>query len=217
MLLNAFVHIIESPSSNDLLNGDTQGRVLDEAFRLAGIPSKYNLVTNLETFKEALSTRLDSACSELEGFPILHFVMHGDAEGIQLTNGEDITWKDLNKLITPYKKYMGGWSIICMSTCEGYYAKSMDENIDNVPPLFALIGNTSKIEYSDAAVAYITFYHLLFKGIDIGHCVESMKVASGDENFVLINGLEIKTSYMEYIEKQISSIRKRKIFFMSDY
>lgn len=45
MLFTAgFVHIIESPSANDILEERTEGKALGEFLRLAKIPYCYNLV-----------------------------------------------------------------------------------------------------------------------------------------------------------------------------
>lgn len=69
-------------------------------------------------------------------------------------------------------------------------------------PFWALVGNTADTGWSDAAVAYITFYHLLFKGKDVASCVEAMKVASGDSNFVVFSGQHAKESWINFQRQQ---------------
>jgi hypothetical protein len=70
---------------------------------------------------------------------------------------------------------------------------------DNEPPFWALVGNTASATWADAAIAYISFYHLFFKGFDIKTCVESMKLASGDRNFVLHLGVDTKAGWDAFV------------------
>jgi hypothetical protein len=88
--MNGFVYVIESPSSLDLLDGRTEGRALCQALSLAEIPYWYSLVTDRESLGQAIGPRLVEAWKTLGGKPpILHFSMHGNQEGVALTNRED--------------------------------------------------------------------------------------------------------------------------------
>lgn len=199
MKMNGFVYIIESPSNRDLLDERTEGRVLREALKLANIDSRYSLATNLEMFKEALYHHLTKAWYKLQKPPIIHLSMHGDKNGIQLTSKEDLTWHELNQLLLPLKQYINGGFLICMSSCEGFYGFNIDMNHYDETVLFALVGNKEIVDYHDAAVAYITFYHLFFKEHlsenseeIIKKCVQAMNFASGNSNFDCIHGYQVK-------------------------
>ena len=89
--INGFVHIIKSPSSIDLLDGRTEGRVLSEALHLTEIPHWYSLAADRTMLLEALGPRLAAAWHQWRRFPILHLSMHGDAQGIALTSCEVLT------------------------------------------------------------------------------------------------------------------------------
>jgi hypothetical protein len=87
-MANAFVYVIESPSDTDLLDGRMEGRSLCESLQLAGIPHAYSLVTSQRTLSEALSTRIAEAMKKFPGrYPILHLSLHGNSNGVALTNG----------------------------------------------------------------------------------------------------------------------------------
>jgi len=68
-------------------------------------------------------------------------------------------------------------------------------------PFWALVGNSQSALWSDAAVAYITFYHLFFKGIAVEQCVDRMRVASGDDNFMVFTGQSLKADWTSLMEK----------------
>ena len=62
-----------------------------------------------------------------------------------------------------------------------------------------MLFRSGKAAWSDSAVAYISFYHLFFKGYPIETCVESMKVASGDHNFVAQSGQKTKENWLAFV------------------
>lgn len=199
--LLGFVHIIESPSADDLLDGRTEGRALSEVLDLAKIPYCYNLVTNLETLSIALDTRLLEAADHFGLAPILHLSMHGNKKGVGLTDGRRLLWSDLRTLLAPLTNVMEGELLICMSSCFGSAGCRMARHEGAEPPFGALVGNKESVSWEDAAVAYVTFYHLLFKDIPVDQCVERMKWASDDHNFDVKWGHEEKANWTQRMAK----------------
>lgn len=210
MTTSLFVYIIESPSAEDLLEERAEGRVLSEMLDLAGIPYSYNLVTNAETWNIALGSRLQDAYNDYPGrVPILHLSMHGndDKSGVVLTDNTVFLWNQLKKELTPLNNQMEGSLLICMSSCFGAYGRRMAQDNSTDYPFYALVGSNNEVYWEDAAVAYITFYHLLFKGISIDDCVDKMKLASHNNDFGVRRGSEIKETWQRIIER----VRQNKI------
>ena len=200
-MTQGFVYVIESPADTDLLDGRTEGRSLCEALRLANIPHWYSLVTTSKTFEDSLGSRLSEALSRFNKPPILHLSMHGNNEGVALTNDEFLTWENLRRSLTPLTNAMAGGLLICMSSCFGGAGCRMAMHEEKDHPFWALVGNSGSALWSDAAVAYITFYHLFFKGIPVEQCVERMCNASGDNNFMTFSGHSLKANWASLMEK----------------
>lgn len=199
----AFVFIVESPSHVDLLDGRTEGKALSEALILSNVRGWYSLATSLEMFKQTLTTRLGQALQNYPGmFPIMHFSMHGNQEGISLTNGDQISWDDLRQMLKPLNEAVNDGILICMSSCFGSSGcrMAMHENTDK--PFWALIGNSNSAQWDDAAVAYVTFYHQIFKGETVEKSVDIMKIASGDDNFMHFNGNKVKEDWATFMTNQ---------------
>lgn len=200
--LNGFVYIIESPSKYDILDGRVEGEALSKAFDLAGIPHFHSQVSDRETLFEALSPRLIKACNyQSPRVPILHFSLHGDSDNIGLTSGESLSWHDLRHLLLPLNRQIRGGLIICMSSCFGLFGYKMAMCEDNEPSFFAIVGNAHTTTWADSAVAYIAFYHRLFKGASVEQSVQAMKSASGDDNFNFQYGQDVKTAWLQYIQQ----------------
>lgn len=201
-MINGFVHIIESPSDADILNGRMEGKALSKAFDLANIPYVYNLVTTKATLRQALTTKLNEAIQLNQKLPILHISMHGNGDGVALTNNEFLSWDDLRIELTPLLNNMQGALLICMSSCFGGSGCRMAMHQKSDHPFWALIGNSKEALWDDAAVAYITFYHSFFKGLAVQECVAKMRVASGDENFMVFEGAHIKEDWASFLRKK---------------
>lgn len=201
-MTTGFVHVIESPSAKDLLDGRTEGRSLCEAMSLANIPHCYSLATTLDSFREAIGARLTDACTQHKAPPILHLSMHGNNDGVALTDGTFLTWHQLRLELTTLKNAMAGGLLICMSSCFGGAGCRMAMHEDGDYPFWALVGNIGEAMWDDAAVAYIAFYHQFFKGKSVEECVDIMRIASGDQHFIFISGHEVQASWRTYIAEQ---------------
>jgi len=200
-MIHAFVAAIESPASHDLLDGRSEGRALCEALELANIPHSYSLATDREALRIALGDRLRAAARHHGKVPIIHLSMHGNAEGVGLTSGDFFTWDELRIELLPLLRATKGTLLVCMSSCFGNSGCRMAMQEDNEPTFWALVGNTDSPSWADAAVAYISFYHLFFKGLDLHNCVESMKLASADHNFVYHIGVKTKQNWQNFLRE----------------
>jgi len=201
--LKFFVYIVESPSAPDLYHKRSEGDLLKQAINLDQIPCVARYAVTKEAFEAAIKIGLHE---EMELFPnlipILHISAHGFSEGVQLSSKEIVTWTELRELLKPVNKALQGCLIVCMSCCEGYAGIRM-AMIPEDPdlPYFAIIGNSASPNWSDTAVAYATFYHLIAKGEYVINAVNAMRISSGDDKFYVETAKETLESYMEYIQK----------------
>lgn len=204
--IRGFVYIIESPSSRDLLDGRTEGRALSEALGLAEIPHYYSLASSKAMLLESLGSRLNQAWQSMACMPILHLSMHGNSEGISLTDGDQLSWHDLRQALLPLMRRLQGGLLVCMSSCFGSAGCRMAMYSDSEPHFWALVGNAASATWADAAIAYISFYHLFFKGHPLNDCVDSMKIASGDHNFCWFSGQETRAGWDAFMRQRTTQL-----------
>ncbi|MFH0897503.1 MAG: hypothetical protein V1850_05610 [Candidatus Bathyarchaeota archaeon] len=198
-----FLYIIESPSDEDFFDKRTEGGLLLEALRLSQVsnqpqaPVEYRLVVSEQSFDKAMLEDLPRMLIQLKGvIPILHMSMHGNEGGLQLTDRTDIPWKELAKLLSDINRhYANGELIVCVSACKGFYGGMMQFFERRRRPFKALVGPWNQPNWEDAAVAYVTFYHLLMnKGRTVKTSVEAMKMASGNHRFDSTTPKELLTN-----------------------
>jgi hypothetical protein len=201
-----FVYIVESPSAPDLYHGRSEGSLLADALRLDQIPSVSRTAINNEALIATLRIGLPEAMKRFPGrYPILHLSAHGGKPGIQLSSGEVITWRDLRQLLVPINQSLQGMLLLCMSACEGYSACQMVMEEGEAPhPYFAMVGNPGKPTWSDTAVSYLSFYHLLAKGKTIHECAIGMCAASGDDGWIVETAEQTKRGYIEFLKSKVA-------------
>ena len=201
--LKFFVFVIESPSSVDLYHRRSEGEIIQQATNLNQIPCVVKTAINYDAFEASLKIGLKDAMEQLPGLiPILHISAHGFEDGIQLSNGETISWVKLATLLRPINLALHNSLILCLSCCEGYSGIRMAMTTDDSkPPFYAIIANGAKPLWSDTAVAYSVLYHLIAKGHSIIEAVTAMQAASGDDKFWIQTAEETKKSYLEHISK----------------
>ena len=196
-----FVHVVESPGDFDLLDGRTEGRVLLEALKLSQVPASYNLVTTRATLDEALGARLDQAVSYFRRFPVIHLSLHGNGNGIGLTDGHYVEWDSLRDLLLPINLRLGGALLVCLSSCFGAAGCKMAMYENQPIPFFALVGHPDTAAWGDSAIGFATFYHRLRAGANVFEAVEAMKAASGDHRFIAFGGERVQENYAKYLRE----------------
>lgn len=178
VLYAPMVCILESPSVDDREANRCEGRAISEALRIAQIRHKVFDIVDESTFTAALegiadfaavrSRKLSSGGKQVRVPRLfLHISCHGNEDGIGLTNNDFINWTTLGdrilKLATRLELFRPEWSSsanlhICMSSCRGLHARRMATNPDACP-FVCLIGCKSDVLWTDAVVAFTTFYH----------------------------------------------------------
>ncbi|MBG1271293.1 hypothetical protein [Nostoc sp. WHI] len=202
----AFVYIIESPSNQDIIRNINEGESLTSALKLARIEYHYNLVQTKKEFFDSIY-ELNKLLRQNHKTPILHLSMHGNKDEIGLTDQSRIKWDELCNLIKSIQDYLSCFScdlLICSSSCYGIFVGQMAKIQKGIIPFKFLVGSEREVDWSDAAVAYTSFYHNFFKGCDLAHCVKTMNVASNYYDFKTISGNDIQLKWQESLEEEIN-------------
>ena len=186
--MKEFVYIIESPSDEDLYYHRYESDLLRQAVELSNMKCIVRIVASKETFEKAISEGLKEAViANFPQDPILHISAHGCEDGICLTNKDFVTWRELQSLLLPISRAREWGLLLCMSACQGIQAIKMAfTDVETHEAAYAVVGCSSKPTWSDTAVAYASFYHMLVKRDDLVYAVDAMKAASGNNDFELI-------------------------------
>jgi hypothetical protein len=194
-----FIHIIESPSDEDFLEGTTEGRLLTGGLSIAQIPFSYNLAVNKKMFILALTKKLSQAMTTYQRYPILHLSAHGNDNGLALTKGF-FDWDELSLMLTPINTIMEGRLIVSISACSGFAGCRMAMKPSGSSPFFGILGPTEPISLADTAIGFLSFYHLLSKNTPFYDAFDAMKRASGNNHFNVITARQAKMQRDLYLK-----------------
>jgi len=146
------VYIIESLNPDDEGNGRLEGVFLAHMLRLHGKETKYSYVRTRKKFNQALDDFKDS------GYRYLHISAHGNVDGIETTNGDEITYGRLANRLTGISKNCR----LFMSSCKVTHEDSAEALVSE-ERFRSLLGPRNRISFHDSAVTWAAIYHLLFK------------------------------------------------------
>lgn len=184
-----------------------------QAVKLNGLPREAKTAVSAIAFGASLKIGLVEAMkAHPDRLPLLHISAHGDAEGIQLSDGYVMSWAELKEHLRPINHAIDGWLIVCMSSCEGYYGVRMAMHVDDPDlPYFALVGCGSKPTWGETAVGYATLYHQLAIGRHMNDALEAMRLASGNPSFFLEAAENSRRTYMERIENMNTDLARERL------
>jgi hypothetical protein len=200
-MIRPFVQVIESPSPDDIFDGRTEGRLLCEALTLAGIRSRYRVATNRTTFERAMHEDIGAAMVERRSFPIIHISAHGDEDGIGLTDGTRYEWPELQEHLTDINTTLRGGLLVAMSSCFGVNGCYMAMHDDGPLPFWGIAGHSGTALWSDSAIAFVAFYHRMFKGASVEEAQAAMRAASGDTQFHILKAADARQAWLQVVEE----------------
>ena len=197
------VYIIESPGPKDIIVDRREGYALGETLRLGRIKNKYFEAVNLQMLELALGIISKDIKNEGHRYSGIHFSMHGNESGIQLTDGKMLDWRDLFVVLKVNLIDVIGYKTnnavppltICpiflmFSTCKGFAAKAM-KTFDTVPPYMTLVGPTEEVDWADSLLAYSTYYHnLIYKNSSTLDAVARMNQSAGLTDIFKVDNAE---------------------------
>lgn len=140
--------LIESRSAQDHFDDRYEAATLKKVLNLQGVKAKHIEVVNKEYLAKALKLAAH------KNINYVHISAHGGNDGIELTDGEFVTWKEFDELAWPHLKGV----CICFSSCSvGLGADelfSYHKSFCN-----AIVAPTRDITWGEGIVAFSAFYH----------------------------------------------------------
>lgn len=205
-MANVTVHIIESPSPDDFLDDRREGEALNAALVHAQIGARLHTVVDAACFAKAIGRALAHHKSQHGGdnIPIVHLSMHGNEDGVALTNGNRLDWLTLGSMLRLANETVGGVLLVAMSTCQGFNGIEMARVGEGVLPFLALVGPSDNIAWSDTVAAFVAFYHHLVRsGGKLTRSTEVMNavLARDAPLFQMRTGVDVQAKFLHEIRK----------------
>lgn len=204
MIYNA-AYIIESHKDSD---GHPGKELHDDALhwkhvKNSNFSSRYFNINS----KSELLTCFDEIMTEVlnnGAYPIIHFDMHGNKEGIQLKDSSLISWGDIKSSLQKINIAMCNNLLVCMASCHGLYLSSILVPTEPAPA-FGIIGSPNKINFDESLSAYREFYEKLLSTTNF---IEMLEALGEHGNFTFINCITLFTgAFKKYIDEECTNDR----------
>lgn len=190
------IYIVESPSQADIKLGRQEGTGLSSVLTLANIQNECFQVANENDLIQAFKDIAQDVNKNKEGnvWIAIHLSLHGNKQGIGLTDGTVINWKHFSEIWMKYFTNEVGYFTnpinsqrfcpvyLCLSVCEGMAAKEM-RNYSTSVPYFSLVAPTIPINWSDSLMAFSILYHtVIHKKLGFDKAIERMNLVNELDN-----------------------------------
>jgi hypothetical protein len=159
---------------------------------------KHFAVNSKNEFIKSLNTIYHFA--ENGEYPILHFEMHGNEDGLSLVSGQYISWDELKDHITKINVAIKNNLLITLATCRGAYLMSVI-TLQERSPFGAMIGSWVDIQEIEL-VSFVYFYlHLIrYKDLNMAYANFKLREPEIQRRFYFINSehtfLQFYNSYV---------------------
>ncbi len=151
MITKPEVFIIESLDPDDEGNGRIEGSIISHVLRLHGKNPVYRYVRTVEQLKTAVR---DFGKSK---YRYLHISAHANMEAMFTTNLEEINFKELANMLKPFFANRR----LFVSACSMVNSNLAKEIIPQTG-CYSIVGPREDIAFTDAAVVWLSIYHLMF-------------------------------------------------------
>jgi hypothetical protein len=175
------LYVIESASDN------SEAFDLQRKLARTDISIIVRIVDNKKAFLSTIQSAMIHFSAHRAKIPLLHISVHGCEKGIQLSNGESITWGELGAAIGTD---LSDKLILCMSTCEGLRSWGM-ALMEDSPHYHVLVGTEKKPGWNDTKAGFPLFYQSLAHGKTIERALDSLKKVSGHPYFLIVPGVSV--------------------------
>lgn len=193
------VHIIESLREND----QETGTLLYDHIK-DRIVTKLHVVENTDDLFEKLDNVLESISAD-KCF-VLNIESHGNKAGIQIGNGDYVSWREVLPYLKKLNKKTNTRMIVLNSSCFGGYF-CFQSTITEYAPAFASIGSDRKINSDRLLKANKKIFDLAFAGKNMEEIKQSVNdyLEVQDDNYSFVSVYDVFVqSWTKYVKESCS-------------
>jgi len=194
--------IIESLPENEKKTGyDLHSTIIQyKTFEFPDLASDFYDVNNKIDFFWLLNELARKAVEE-NYFFVLHMEMHGFNDGIELKNGEEVTWGEMIPYFQEINIHYQNYLLIVLGICEGASIIKYTNPAERAP-FRALISSEKKIYDKDFIPGFEEFYKHFFFEFDAVEALEKYNsvITDSKDKLLFVSA--------EYLFDQITDIKR---------
>lgn len=109
--------------------------------------------------------------------PVIHLELHGSENGLQVRNGENISWQELQFFLLQLNGVCGNNLFVTMASCKGgYIFKTIQPNAWT--PFWGVVGPFEIVQSEEILANYTSFYDEFLQTGDINTAIQALHAAN---------------------------------------
>lgn len=208
------VYIIESLRDNELNTGKS---LHEDLLHNNDINNEYGFeyqpIKNwdgLKIFLEMIYTDIRTKSV----LPIIHFEMHGDIDGIQLSSDEIVQWADLAIWLQKINIELKNKLIVVFALCHGIQFLSVFfEFINSRTPFAGLITSADYVKVSEIKYGFPKFYKIIINARNGNDAIKGLNelIKDEDRSYSFLSCRELfKEAFVQYLKLCSSKERNKR-------
>ena len=189
------VFIVESLGFDDEANDRCEGRIISNILHLNGKHSIYYYIRTRREFEEVMRI------FDKSQYRYLHLSCHGSSESMATTL-DIIPFEQLGEILRPYLHNKR----VFISACE-MVNEDLAKAIIPDSGCYSIIGPSEPVAFSDAAILWASFYHLIFNYDE--ERIERKGIIKYCQHIVNLFGVPL--NYYSFSRSQKSGFKLKKI------
>ena len=145
--------------------------------------------------KKSLFKLLDDITEQLKKdgkIPVLQLDTHGGVDGIELSNGEQIRWKELRPIFTEINRVSRCNLLLVFSMCDGaHFLSELAKIAGQRCPCAAMLGAIDRVYYPQLLLALQVFYKTLLQTGEFEASVMTMNLETDSSLYIPLNAYDI--------------------------
>jgi hypothetical protein len=138
------------------------------------LPTELRIVRRKEDFLELLDLIAEETAATL-ATPMLHFVMHGSENGVQLTSGEFVSWNELATPLRTINIATGNNLLVTMMACKGLYLEQAIIDSPERSAFWGIIGMEEDYSAFDFTSDFAVFYNEIATTSSLGNALQLIR------------------------------------------
>lgn len=133
--------------------------------------------------------------------PIIHFEIHGDEDGLELANGERVSWAEVGRVTRPINAFLKNQLFITFATCKGIYNAKGVANPTILAPFWGFVAPKTDINTGEIIEDFTVFYECLLTEWNLDKAVMLLNAGNPNSPYALVTAeLIFNSAIKEYFE-----------------
>lgn len=146
---------------------------------------------------QTLAASLADAYETNRLLPLLHFEIHGNEQGLVLSNKELVTWAEVGTFTRSINILLRNKLFITLATCKGAFILKSIASSSMLAPFWGMVGPKDVIYHYELVEDFSAFYAELLTNFDLQQAIDTLNSSNLRTPYILMTAEAIFENFIE--------------------